>query len=533
MKENNSLLSNDIKQILKKCREDACFFISNFCVRPDNINEKINLDARPKQKEIVNSYLSNHFIIINSSRQVGKTTLIEALILWHVLFFPSYSVGILSRSGELTVKIISEIATIYENLPLFFRKMVRYTVDNARTKKFSNYSSIESIIVEKNKPENAGRGCRHGLLFIDECAFIEYMDIVYSSLEPVTSSKHKDCMKLGYPYGIIISSTPNGVEGIGEWYYTMWNLSLDNKTEYKPIQFHWRDAGFTEEEMVKKRERLNDELKYMQEYELYFLSGENSFLDADSSLRLQKGKKDPLYKIKSKDNYTVTMWDKIQSDRQYIVSIDTASETGTSDQALLVAEYTEDGNIRFIGEGYDKIPIISFTDSVVEILNKLFDDKSNYFIIIEHNYLGEAVIDTIRIKYPDMYSKIYTHKAVKKDNTYVITKGIQTTTKTKNLMADALSQYLTMNRDIIDELILPHTLIRQILSLQYNRVSQRLSVPKGMKDDLIMCACFILYLKFFETKEFNEHIARCRMTSDQYVEVLGKVLNMYQTRYGR
>lgn len=524
-------ITQEIKQIIEKCKNDPKFFISSYCVRPDDTDSTINVYSRPKQSEIIDTVLKDHYVIINSSRQVGKTTLIEAFILWLVIFHKNYTVAILTKNSEFTVKIISEIMTIFDHLPSFFKKVVKLKTDNARTKVFSNFSRIESIVVEKNKPENAGRGTRAGFIFIDETAFIEYMDEVYSGLEPVTTSIHKNYKKKGYPFGTVISSTPNHVEGIGRWYYQFWTKSQDNLTGYTPIVFHWKDAGYTEEEMQKQRIKMNDELKFLQEYELVFLVGQSSLLDVETSNELQKISYKPVCKNILKYNYTFSLYKQIEPTKVYVISIDSASETGTSDQAILLLEY-DNGILVPIGEGYGKIPIIAFTNNILDLVNIHFSNLFNYFIIIERNYLGESIIGSIREKDPEMYDKIYTTVEKKRNGTTTTYKGIQTNTKTKNLMIDALSQYLNDNRYELGEYIMPEMLKRQILSLQYNRASKKLTVPVGMKDDLVMAFSFALYAKYFDQQSFNKYVSLSKISSKAATESLKKVLSFYQERYG-
>ncbi len=524
-------LTEELKLIIEKCKNDPKFFISNYCVRPDDTDATINVYQRPKQSEIIDHILNDHYVIINSSRQVGKTTLIEAFILWLVIFHKNYTVAILTKNSEFTVKIISEIMTIFDHLPTFFKKVVKLKTDNARTKVFSNFSRIESIVVEKSKPENAGRGSRAGFIFVDEAAFIEYMDEVYSGLEPVTTSIHKNYKSKGYPYGTVISSTPNGVEGIGRWYYQFWTKSQDGMTGYTPIVFHWRDAGYTDEEMQKQRIKMNDELKFIQEYELVFLVGQSSLLDVDTANELQKDCYKPVSKQILKYNYTFSLYKNIDPSKIYIFSIDSASETGTSDQAILLLEY-DTGTLIPIGEGYGKIPIIAFTNNIIDLVKLYFNNMFNYFIIVEKNYLGESIIGTIREKDQEMFEKIYTTVEKKKNGTSVTYKGIQTNTRTKNLMIDALSQYLNDNRYELAELIMPEMLKRQILSLQYNRTSKKLSVPAGMKDDLVMAFSFALYAQYFDQQSFNKYISLCKLSSKVTTESLKRVLTFYQERYG-
>jgi hypothetical protein len=135
----------------KRCKQDPIYFIETYVKNPLFENEPIRL--RKKQKEILHALLNDHYVIINGSRQVGKTVIIELFILWLVTFFPNYTVFVMSKKGESTIELLRDIIMFYHTVPNWLKPSI--TKDNVYTKEFANESRIKGITVPKGNEEEA------------------------------------------------------------------------------------------------------------------------------------------------------------------------------------------------------------------------------------------------------------------------------------------------------------------------------------------------------------------------------------------
>ena len=74
--------------------------------------------------------------------------------------------------------------------------------------------------------ESAGRSEALSLLILDEAAFIEKVDEIWTAAQQ-TLATGGDC---------IVLSTPNGV---GNWFHQQWVGAEDGTNEFNTIQLHW------------------------------------------------------------------------------------------------------------------------------------------------------------------------------------------------------------------------------------------------------------------------------------------------------
>ena len=77
---------NEVKTI-KRCMKDIVYFTENFIKIRNVADQKyINTVLYPSQVRVLKSLVKHKRVLAVSSRQMGKTTLEIAYILWHVLF---------------------------------------------------------------------------------------------------------------------------------------------------------------------------------------------------------------------------------------------------------------------------------------------------------------------------------------------------------------------------------------------------------------------------------------------------------------
>lgn len=181
----------------QKCMDDPVYFIKTYAKIISIDDGLIPFDLYDYQEEIVSAYPNNRNMMLNQSRQSGKTAVVVAIILHFIIFNKDKMVAILANKGAQAMEIMSRVQLAYENLPMWVKPGVKewnkgsFELDNG-TKVMAAASSSSAI-----------RGRSVSLLYLDEFAFIPNWDDFAASVLPTISS--------GKQSRLIASSTPNGL----------------------------------------------------------------------------------------------------------------------------------------------------------------------------------------------------------------------------------------------------------------------------------------------------------------------------------
>jgi len=206
-----------------KCARDSLYFIETY-VKIINVDEGIiNFKPYDYQKKIIETSVSERFVVCKLPRQAGKTTAIVGLILWYILFNEDYAIAILAHKLVQAQEILSRIQLAYENLPKWLQQgIVEW---NKRNLELENGSKI----LASSTTSSAVRGGSFNLVYLDEFAFIpnNMQEKFFSSTYPTISS--------GKTTKVLITSTPNGLN----LFYKIWRDSELDRNNYKRISVHW------------------------------------------------------------------------------------------------------------------------------------------------------------------------------------------------------------------------------------------------------------------------------------------------------
>jgi hypothetical protein len=239
---------------LAKCSIDPLYFIETFC-RVSHPTKGampfILYDCQKKMIDGIHNYLN---CIVLFSRQMGKTSVVAAYMLWFAMFNADKTILITANLLEQAMEILDRVRFAYEELPDYIRDCA---VDyNKRSLKFSNGSKI---ICRATTP-NAGRGLSISLLYCDEFAAIRpsMAEAFWSSIQPVLSTGGK----------CIVTSTPNNNEDI---FAQLWMGAINNIDDhgnvnevgsngFKAVSAIWSEHPDRDAEWEKaQRSKLGDE----------------------------------------------------------------------------------------------------------------------------------------------------------------------------------------------------------------------------------------------------------------------------------
>lgn len=343
------------------------------------------------QEKTIKLFLKKHLIITLKSRQVGMSTLVQALCLWIAMNYMNYNILIISAGNRQASAFLGKIRYMYSQIKDNQFKL-KLTTDNKQTVEFENGSKISAIPATRN----AALGESINLLIFDEAAFIKNIEAVYQGAYPTISRAFKSAE--GKPYGVIIISTPNGISGTGKFYYEMYTQAINNGNGYTPIKIHWSlvpeyDDKWYEDQC--KQMKWNYQM-IAAELELSFVSSGNTFIPGQILDTIQII--DP--EIKDlENNYWV--WERPIKDIPYVLGVDCAYgdhkdystiEVIRADNLCQVAEYASN-TIR--------------PDHFSNIIIQISKEYNNGLVNIERNTVGKIVIDNILDKTAFMAVNLY------------------------------------------------------------------------------------------------------------------------------
>ena len=225
------------------------------------------------QEKIIKIFLKKHFVITLKSRQVGMSTVAQGLCLWAAMNYSNYNVIILSVNQRSANSFLDKIKFMYNSLPNNMYKL-KITTDNKLSLVFENGSKIAAI----PSTRQAALGESINFLIIDEAAFIRNIDDVYQGAYPTLSKAFSSAS--GKPYGVMMISTPNGISGLGKFYFEMYDQAVREENSFVPVRVHWSlvpeyDDAWYEDQC---RNLKWDYQKIAAELELSFVSSGATFI---------------------------------------------------------------------------------------------------------------------------------------------------------------------------------------------------------------------------------------------------------------
>ena len=208
-------------EIIAMCRVSKTFFFEHYYYIPIVDEPPSLFKLRDYQTEIANSIDNNSLIIGLKARQIGWTTIGVANAVHDVLFNIEHPWLFVSRTEGAAQKMLDKAVYAYYKLPAWMRAMLPEMESQTQsTLIFSNGSRIESVPATGS----TGRGDAVYGALLDECAFMEYAEEIWSAVEPLV-------------YGpAMLFSTANGM---GNFFHEIWLDSQREDSVWHGIFYPW------------------------------------------------------------------------------------------------------------------------------------------------------------------------------------------------------------------------------------------------------------------------------------------------------
>ena len=258
---------HEVKEYMK-CLEDPIYFIEQYVKIVHVDKGLIPFKMWDFQRNMVETFVKDRFVICKMPRQSGKSTTIISYLLHYVLFHENVSVGVLANKGQTARELLGRLQLAYEHLPKWLQQgIVEWNKGNIN---LENGSKILACATSSS----AIRGGTFNIIFLDEFAFVpnSLAEQFFSSVYPTISS--------GQETKVLIVSTPKGMN----MFYKMWVDAEEKRSHYTPIEVHWNNVPGRDDAWRKQTIANTSEDQFRTEFECEFI-GSTHTLVLPSKLR--------------------------------------------------------------------------------------------------------------------------------------------------------------------------------------------------------------------------------------------------------
>jgi hypothetical protein len=494
------------------------FILTTSYIYDNNLLKKLNILKTPDGSKLIDIIKLNTNYPVKCIQVYSRTglykcsesnivthnsTLSAALIEWANNFYPDNRTIILNATKTFALENLEKVKFIHNRLPSFLRVPLKYKGGKKTYMEYEHGSLIRTFFSTSTmSPDNVARSLTSPILYIDEAAFIRHIREMYASAQPTLSKAKLQAQKNNYPYFILITTTPNGISGDGEWFFNMWSNAVDddeildgdkfvpnaeeyindvNKNGFVKVKYHWSEDETKDENwyIQQKREMNFDIRKINQELDLLFVGSSTCIFDDDFLGKLSPKK--PVKNIYLKYNNKLKMYiDTFDPYDFYLIGIDTAKSITGDYCAVELWSYK---SFKQIGEFFSKVGSISkFCEICEEIVEYIFNQVGNRILLcIENNSIGAAVVEHFeQTKYSDL---IYTSDKSKQP-------GINTNRSNKEIMISCFYEFVIESPSNICS----SELISQLNVIE-KKANSSIACKSGYHDDLFMASVLCSFVR--------------------------------------
>lgn len=500
---------------LREYRKNPTKLINNLYL--EEIGGLMKFKPYKKQLEVIMKFLQYHYIITNKSRQTGISTIHTILCGILLCLYPNYSIGVISKSLPAAYEFIDKVRKIIFKLPKSIRPKGRLIEDNKRKLKLANGSFIIAAAVSMSNPSNTLRSEALAFLIIDEAAFIPKIDIAFSGIRPTLNKTKIVCQKKKIPYGISVISTPNGMEGTGQWYFQMVSNSRMKRIKYRYIEVPWwKIPGYDQAWYEEQCREEPDPRKIKQELDMKFLGSTECAFEDDvletmqDSVNYVKNKK--LYRdvLVLPDNIAhinesirrknkVRVFHDFKSDQFYYIGADIATLYGACKSTAQVIDART-------GEQVAEYVSSATVDTMYYVLVGLMDMYPRCMLAFENNSIGNQLIemfeknDIIEKLGGKYISRLYvTIKKDKEGNVKSEKLGFENNKATRPLIMNDMFVAVCDNPNIVNSEVLNYQLMQLVDK------NGRLMRANGKFDDAVLGFAIAQHLRLSNAKDSGMH----------------------------
>jgi hypothetical protein len=215
------------------------------------------IDLDPWQRRVLASDAQT--LLINCSRQAGKSTIVAVLIVAELLK-PERTVVIVAPSERQSKELYRKVLTFWRRLG----KPVNHVTINRTSLELVNESRLLAL---PGKPDTIRGVSAVNLLVADEASVIP--DDLYNAVTPMLAVSNGR---------LIAPSTPHGKRG---WWYDLWTSAVEEDPDIERVTAKATEIPRISETFLKRERRRLGNMIYLQEYDNQFLDDERQAFASD------------------------------------------------------------------------------------------------------------------------------------------------------------------------------------------------------------------------------------------------------------
>lgn len=259
IKQASKLTSYEQEDEIIRCAANPIYFIETYLTVFDQTQGMAGMITPFKlfdfQKELIETYQTNRFVIANKYRQAGISTTTCAYISWYIMFNSNRQVAIIADKLETARdEIMSDVVLFIEGCPEFLRPKTGKESkgkfkDTQKLKIYDNNSKLGAF-----SAKGGLRGMTPTLVFWDETAWTEKGDKFWTAAKPT----------LGTGGRAIMVSTPSGLDAVFYKYFE--GARRGNGNNFKAVELWWyNDPRYNKELSWVKNKNKQNEIRLIDE----------------------------------------------------------------------------------------------------------------------------------------------------------------------------------------------------------------------------------------------------------------------------
>jgi hypothetical protein len=494
---------NKIKEVIRqeyiKCAKDPIHFMKKYCYIAHPQRGRILFHLYPFQEKVLGTFLQNNYNVINKSRQLGISTLVAGYALWMMLFNKDKTILCIATRQSTAANMVEKVQFMYDSLPSWI-KGNKPPTNNKLSLKLTNGSQI----IATSASGHAARSYAVSLLIIDEAAFIEDIEKVYTAAKPTIAAGG----------GCIALSSPNGM---GNWFHRMWTKAEMGEGDFVPVLLPWQVHPERDDAWFKKESTNMTPREIAQEYECDFLGSGNSVIDDVYLSEFEKKIKEPKEK-----RYHGDFWIWVEPDytMQYIVASDVARGDGAdfSTAHVICIETTE-----VVAEFRTKLPTRDFAHKLMAIAT----EYNNALLSVENAGIGWDVVNEILSnEYKNFYHSPKSMTGDFSPDAYVRKLENNQTVPGFTLGSSLRPLVISKMESYIRDRVLTFYSRRLLEELRtFIWINGKPQAMNGYNDDLVMALCQGLYLRDTASKFFKTNLEQSKAALNAVYKSTGTAAN--------
>jgi hypothetical protein len=419
------------------------------------------------------------FNVILKARQLGILIISAAYVAWFMLFHREKNVLVIATKLSTATNLVKKVKMIFKNLPAWML-IAKIHVDNKQSFELTNGSQVKAGTTSGD----AGRSEALSLLIIDEAAFVDGLEELWTGLYPTLSTGGR-CIAL---------STPNGV---GNWFHKTYTEAETQMNDFYPSKLNWDVHPERDDAWFEKETRNMSKRQIAQELECSFNASGETVINPEDLQRINADILDPIYRTGFDRNFWI--WEKYEEGVPYLLVADVARGDGSDYSCFHILRVD---NMTVVAEYQGKPDL----DMYANILFSAGTEYGTCLLVVENNGIGIAVLEKLRdLQYKKIYYSIKaTHEYIESylgENDDRAVLGFTTSTKTRPLIVAKLEEYVR----------------NKLITLHSARVFHELKTfiwfngkPQAMRsynDDLVMSLAIACWVRDTALTENEKEIA--------------------------